>query len=109
MGAHTPGVSARRDDFIINLNTEALRLSIPPPCSPGPRRLSVEVASRLEPKGPGVWGNLSAPVLACGMASGRFLVGVFRVTIELGDPQGRRFEPLEVLVGTGASYTWVPA
>ncbi|MFQ5879991.1 MAG: retroviral-like aspartic protease family protein [Dehalococcoidia bacterium] len=36
-------------------------------------------------------------------------MGTFRVAIEIGDPQGSRFESLEALVDTGASYTWVPA
>ncbi len=35
-------------------------------------------------------------------------MGAFRVTIEIGDPKGERFEPVDVLVDTGASYTWVP-
>lgn len=35
-------------------------------------------------------------------------MGSFRVTIEIGDPKGERFEPVEVLVDTGASYTWAP-
>lgn len=33
----------------------------------------------------------------------------FDVLIELGDPQGTRFEPLEALVDTGTHYTTVPA
>ena len=35
-------------------------------------------------------------------------MGSFRVTIEIGNPKGERFEPVDVLVDTGASYTWVP-
>ncbi|MGQ9573340.1 MAG: retroviral-like aspartic protease family protein [Dehalococcoidia bacterium] len=35
-------------------------------------------------------------------------MGSFRVRIEVGDRQGERFEPLEALVDTGATYTWVP-
>ena len=35
-------------------------------------------------------------------------MGSFRVRIEIGDPQGQRFEALEALVDTGATYTWVP-
>jgi len=35
-------------------------------------------------------------------------VGSFRVRIEIGDPQGQRFEALDALVDTGATYTWVP-
>ncbi len=36
-------------------------------------------------------------------------MGTFRVNIEIGDPQGQRFEPVEALVDTGATYTTVPA
>lgn len=36
-------------------------------------------------------------------------VGTFRVTIQVGDPAGRRYEPLEALADTGATYTVVPA
>ena len=35
-------------------------------------------------------------------------MGVFYVTIALGDPQGERFEELQALVDTGATWTWVP-
>jgi clan AA aspartic protease len=35
-------------------------------------------------------------------------MGSFRVRIEIGDPEGRRFEALQALVDTGATYTWVP-
>ena len=35
-------------------------------------------------------------------------MGSFRVRIEVGDPQGQRFEVLEALVDPGATYTWVP-
>ncbi len=35
-------------------------------------------------------------------------MGTFRVTIEIGDPQGQRYEQVSALVDTGASYTWVP-
>jgi len=35
-------------------------------------------------------------------------VGTFGVNIEIGDPLGNRFEPLEALADTGSSYTWVP-
>ena len=35
-------------------------------------------------------------------------MGTFPVTIEVGDPRGERFEPVEALVDTGASFTWVP-
>lgn len=36
------------------------------------------------------------------------MVGAFRVTVEIGDTQGQRFEPIEALVDTGGTYTWVP-
>ena len=36
-------------------------------------------------------------------------MGTFRHFIEVGDPQGQRFERIEALVDTGASYTVVPA
>ena len=35
-------------------------------------------------------------------------MGTFRVTVDIGNPQGSRFEAVEALVDTGASYTWVP-
>lgn len=36
-------------------------------------------------------------------------MGTFHVTIEIGDPAGERFEEVEALVDTGATYTSVPA
>jgi predicted aspartyl protease len=36
-------------------------------------------------------------------------MGTFSVTIEVGDPQGQRYEPVEALVDTGASYSQMPA
>jgi clan AA aspartic protease len=36
-------------------------------------------------------------------------MGTFNVTLEIGDPSGQRFEPVEALVDTGATYTVVPA
>lgn len=36
-------------------------------------------------------------------------MGTFRVTIEVGDPHGQRFEKVDALVDTGASYTMLPA
>ena len=36
-------------------------------------------------------------------------MGEVHVTIEVGDPRGERFEPLEVMVDTGATFTSVPA
>lgn len=35
-------------------------------------------------------------------------MGTFRVQIEVGDPAGGRFQTLDALVDTGATYTWVP-
>lgn len=35
-------------------------------------------------------------------------MGTFRVAIEIGDPQGQRWEKVEALVDTGASYLTVP-
>ena len=36
-------------------------------------------------------------------------MGTFTVTVEIGDPQGQRFEEVEALVDTGATYTSLPA
>jgi len=36
-------------------------------------------------------------------------VGTFRATIDIGDETGGRWEPVDALADTGASYTWVPA
>ncbi len=36
-------------------------------------------------------------------------MGTFQVAIEIGDPDGRRYESIEALVDTGATYTAVPA
>ena len=36
-------------------------------------------------------------------------MGTLRVTIEVGDPQRERYEPVEALVDTGASHTLLPA
>ncbi len=35
-------------------------------------------------------------------------MGTFAVSIEVGDPEGNRFENVEALVDTGASYTMIP-
>jgi hypothetical protein len=35
-------------------------------------------------------------------------MSMFSVTIEVGDPQGGRFEPIQVLVGTNATYNSLP-
>jgi clan AA aspartic protease len=32
----------------------------------------------------------------------------FRVGLEIGDPSGSRWQKVDALVDTGASYTWVP-
>lgn len=36
-------------------------------------------------------------------------MGTFKVTIRVGDPQGTRYESVETLVDTGATYTRLPA
>lgn len=36
-------------------------------------------------------------------------MGTFRVSIEVGDPAGQRYETVEALVDTGATYTTLPA
>ena len=35
-------------------------------------------------------------------------MGTFTYSFEVGNPQGQRFEPVEVLVGTGATFTVLP-
>ena len=35
-------------------------------------------------------------------------MGTVKVTIGVGDPQGRHFEDMEVVVDTGSTYTAVP-
>ena len=35
-------------------------------------------------------------------------MGARRVSIGIGDREGRRFERLEALVDTGSTYTWIP-
>jgi len=34
--------------------------------------------------------------------------GHFRVALQVGNRAGERFEPIEALVDTGATYTWIP-
>jgi predicted aspartyl protease len=36
-------------------------------------------------------------------------MGTFRVAIEIGDPGGQRYEIIDALVDTGATYTTIPA
>ena len=36
-------------------------------------------------------------------------MGTFSVTIEVGGPQGQRYEAVEALVGTGATHTVLPS
>ena len=36
-------------------------------------------------------------------------MGTFRAAIDIGDPQGQRWETIEALVDTGANYTWISA
>ena len=35
-------------------------------------------------------------------------MGTFQITVEIADPAGQRFEPVEMLVDTGARFTKVP-
>lgn len=35
-------------------------------------------------------------------------MGTFAATLDVGDPQGERFEAIEAMVDTGSTYTWVP-
>ena len=35
-------------------------------------------------------------------------MGTFRITVEIADPRGQRFEAVEMLVNTGATFTKVP-
>ena len=35
-------------------------------------------------------------------------MGTFRVSIEIGDPQGESYEPVDALVDTGSTYTTLP-
>jgi hypothetical protein len=35
-------------------------------------------------------------------------MGHFRVTLYVGHRAGERFAPIEALVDTGATYTWIP-
>ena len=35
-------------------------------------------------------------------------MGTFRVSIDIGDPQGERYEPVDALVDTGATYLTLP-
>lgn len=35
-------------------------------------------------------------------------MSTFRVTIDVGDPSGTRWESVEALADTGSTYTWVP-
>lgn len=36
-------------------------------------------------------------------------MGTFEAAMEIGDPQAQQWEALEMLVDTGATYTWIPA
>ena len=36
-------------------------------------------------------------------------MGIFQVELEIGDPNGQRFESINAMVDTGASYTLIPA
>ena len=35
-------------------------------------------------------------------------MGTFSVAVDIGDPLGQRWETVDALVDTGASYTWAP-
>ena len=35
-------------------------------------------------------------------------MGTFRITVGIGDPSGQRFEPVEMLVDAGATFTKAP-
>lgn len=35
-------------------------------------------------------------------------MGTFHAAIQIGDREGRRFELVEAMVDTGATYTWIP-
>lgn len=35
-------------------------------------------------------------------------MGTFRITVEIGDPRGQRFESVEMLVDTCATFTKAP-
>ena len=35
-------------------------------------------------------------------------MGHFRVAVQVGNRAGERFEPIEALVDTGATYSWIP-
>ena len=36
-------------------------------------------------------------------------MGTFRVELEVGDPYGKRFEPVNALVDSGSTYTFLPS
>ena len=36
-------------------------------------------------------------------------MGTFSATFEIGDSQGERYEAIEAMVDTGATYSWVPS
>ena len=36
-------------------------------------------------------------------------MGTFKATVEIGDPDGAEFEPVEALVDTGSTFTMLPA
>ncbi len=43
------------------------------------------------------------------LPSRSWTVSVFRTQFEVGDPEGRRWETVNALVDTGASFTWLPS
>ncbi len=36
-------------------------------------------------------------------------MGIFNIALEIGDPQGQRYESVEAMVDSGATYTTMPA
>ena len=36
-------------------------------------------------------------------------MGIFNVALEIGDPEGQRYETIEAMVDSGAAYTIVPS
>ena len=44
----------------------------------------------------------------CNTVTGEDIMGTFYVTIEIGDPQGQRFEELQALVDSGSTTTVAP-
>ena len=62
------------------------------------------------PSEPGVPGSSHAhPGNELGLEqTQRTRMGTFQITVEIADPRGEQFEAVEMLVGTGATFTKVP-